>query len=327
MRRSFQASVACVAAATMMAVAFPLAIKAQEFPAKPVRLIVGAAAGSSGDVLARILGDELSKVWKKSVVVDNRPGAGGILACQALLSAAPDGHTLMVSAGSYLTITPFTQKSLPYDVEKDFAPIAMAGEVPLVFGVSPNVPAANLTELIDYARKNPGKVEFAANTPSTLPHLAAMYFLHSAQVDMTYVPYKGSAAALQDVMGGRLGMVVEGVSALSGAFKSGALRPFGVSSAQRLSLLPNVPAIAEVVPGYAAVGFFAFIGPAKVSEAIVRKVNADANRIVVATDVAEKLAATGNFPRVMSPAELGGYLRDQRAIWGPVVKRLGIVAQ
>jgi tripartite-type tricarboxylate transporter receptor subunit TctC len=325
MRQSFNARAIVLTA--VFAVVSPNLVCAQEFPSKPVRLIVGAAAGSSGDVLARILGDELSRVWKQSVVVDNRPGAGGILANQALLSAAPDGHTLMASAGSYLTITPFTQKGLPYDVEKDFAPIAMAGEVPLVFGVSPNVPAANLTELIDYARKNPGKVEFAANTPSTLPHLASMYFLHSAQVDMTYVPYKGSAAALQDVMGGRLGMVIEGVSALSGAFKSGALRPFAVSSAQRLSLLPNVPTVAEHVPGYSAVGFFVFISHAKVADAIVRKVNADVNRIVALPDVAEKLAATGNFPRQMTPAEVGNYLRDQRAIWGPVIKRLGLAGQ
>jgi tripartite-type tricarboxylate transporter receptor subunit TctC len=325
MRQSFNASIVVFTA--VLAAVLPTGALAQDFPSKPVRLIVGAAAGSSGDVLARIIGDELSKVWKQSVVVDNRPGAGGILANQALLSAAPDGHTLMASAGSYLTITPFTQKSLPYDVEKDFAPIAMAGEVPLVFGVSPNVPVANLTELIEYARKNPGKVEFAANTPSTLPHLASMYFLHSAQADMTYVPYKGSAAALQDVMGGRLGMVIEGVSALSGAFKSGALRPFAVSSAQRLSILPNVPAVAEHLPGYSAVGFFVFIAQAKIPDAIVRKVNADVNRIVVAPDVAERLAATGNFPRVMSPAEVGNYLREQRAIWGPVVKSLGLTGQ
>ncbi len=302
-------------------------VLAQEFPSKPVRMIVGAAAGSSGDILARLLGEYLSVAWKQSVVIDNRPGAGGILASQALLSAPADGHTLMLSAGSYLTVTPFTQKSLPYDVERDFAPIAMAAEIPLVLGVSPNVPAANLKELIDYARKNPGKIEFAANTPGTLPHLATMYLLHSAQVEMTYVPYKGSAAALQDVMGGRIGMVVEGVSALSGAFKSNALRPFAVTSAQRLSILPNVPAASEQVPGYAAVGFFAFIGPARIAESIIKKVNADANQIVVRPDVAEKLAATGNFPRPMSPAELAGYLHEQRGVWGPVIKRLGFTPQ
>ncbi len=319
--------IARLLAAFVAAIALSSPLSAQDFPSKPVRLIVGAAAGSSGDVLARLLADQLGVGWKQSVVVDNRPGAGGVLASQALLGAPADGHTLMLSAGSYLTITPFTQKNLPYDVEKDFTPIAMGAEVPLVLGVSPSVPANDLKELIEYARKNPGKVEFAANTPGTLPHLATMYFLHSAQVDMTYVPYKGSAAALQDVMGGRLGMVVEGVSALAGAFKSNALRPFAVTSAERLSLLPNVPTVGEQVPGYAAVGFFAFIAPARTAESIVKKVNGDVNQLVVRADFAEKLSATGNFPRPMSPAELSGYLRDQRAVWGPVIKRTGFVAQ
>ena len=326
-RQARKAGILRLAAVAAIIAAGPQVLLAQDFPSKPVRLIVGAAAGSSGDVLARLIGEELAKTWKQSVVIDNRPGAGGIIANQALLGAPADGHTLMLSAGSYLTVTPFTQKNLPYDVERDFAPIAMAAEVPLVLGVSPSVPAADLKELIDYARKNPGKVEFAANTPGTLPHLATMYFLHSAQAEMTYIPYKGSAAALQDVMGGRLGMVVEGVSALAGAFKSGALRPFAVTSSQRLSILPNVPAAGEQLPGYAAVGFFAFIGPARIPEAIVKRVNADANQIVVRPEVAERLAATGNFPRPMSPSELADYLREQRAVWGPVIKRLGFVAE
>ncbi len=299
---------------------------AQDFPTKPVRVIVGAAAGSSGDLLGRLLAAELAQDWKQAVVIDNRPGAGGVIASQGLLGAPVDGSTLMLAAGSYLTVTPFTQKSLPYDVERDFAPIAMAAEVPLMIGVAPSVPATNLKELIAYAAANPGKVNYGANTPGTLPHLATAYFLHSANVEMTYVPYKGAAAAIQDVMGGRLGMVVEGASALAGAVKSGALRPFAVTSAARLPGL-DVAAVNETLPGYEAVGFFTFVGQAKLPEAIVRKVNADVNRILARPEVVDKLAQLGNYPRVMSPEQTAQYLAAQRAIWGPVIRRIGFVAQ
>ena len=300
---------------------------AQDYPAKPIRMIVGAAAGSSGDVLGRVLAEQLTQAWKQSVVVDNRPGAGGVIASQAMLAAPPDGYTLMLSAGSYLTITPHTQANLPYDVERDFTPIAMAGEVPLVLGVSPSLPVANFKELIAYAAANPGKIQYGANTPGTLPNLATAYLLHSANVQMTYVPYKGSAAAMQDVLGGRLGMVVEGVSALAGAFKSGALRPFAVTSARRLSSLPEVPAAAEVIPGYAAVGFFALVGQAKLPEAIVKRIADETNLAMRRPDLIERLAGLGTYPQPMSPVELATYIRRERDIWGPVIKRMGFVAQ
>jgi tripartite-type tricarboxylate transporter receptor subunit TctC len=300
---------------------------AQDYPAKPVRVIVGAAAGSSGDVLGRLLADQLTQAWKQAVVIDNRPGAGGVIASQSLLAAPADGYTLMLAAGSYLTITPHTQPNLPYDTERDFTPIAMAGEVPLVFGVSPTVPAANLKELIAYAAANPGKIRYGANTPGTLPALATAYFLHSANVQMTYVPYKGASAALQDVMGGRLDMVVEGVSAFAGAFKSGALRPLAVTSTRRLPSLPEVPAATEVVPGYVAVGFFALMGQARLPEAIVKKVNADTNQVFMRTDIIERMAVLGNYARPLSPPELASYIRAEREVWGPVIKRTGFVAQ
>lgn len=300
---------------------------AQDWPAKPVRMIVGAAAGSSGDVMARLFAEPLGQLWKQSVVVDNRPGAGGILASQAMLSAPADGYTLMLSAGSYLTITPHTQANLPYDIDRDFTPIAMGGEIPLVLGVSPRVPVANLKELLEHAKANPGKLQYAANTPGTFPHLATAYMLHSANAEMTYVPYKGSAAALQDVLGGRIDMVVEGVSALAGAFKAGSLRPVAVTSAKRLATHPDVAAIGEVVPGYAAVGFFALMGPAKLPEAIVARANADLNQIVTRAEIVERMATLGNYPRPMSPGELAKHIRSERDVWGPVIKRMGFKPQ
>jgi len=300
---------------------------AQEWPVKPVRVIVGAAAGSSGDVLGRLLAEPLGQLWKQSVVIDNRPGAGGVLASQAMLSAAPDGYTLMLSAGSYLVITPHTVANLPYDVDRDFTPIAMGGEIPLMLGVSARIKATNLRELIEHAKANPGKVEYAANTPGTFPHLATAYLLHSAGVEMTFVPYKGSAAALQDVMGGRIDMVVEGVSALAGALKGGTLRPLAVTSSKRLATHPDVPAAAELIPGYGAVGFFAMVGSSKLPEAIVKKAGVDINQVVARPEVVERMAALGIYPRAMSPAELAQFVRAERDVWGPVIKRMGFKPQ
>ena len=300
---------------------------AEDYPSKPVKMIAGAAAGSSGDILGRVLAEQLTGLWKQQVLIENKPGAGGVIASQAMLGTPPDGYTLLLSAGSYLVITPFTQRNLPYDVEKDFAPIAMAAEVPLVLGVSSKLPVNNLAELIAYAASNPGKIHYGANTPGTFPHLATEYFLQSAKIQMTYVPYKGAAAALQDVMGGRLDMVVEGVSAFAGAIKSGALRPLAVTSARRLPSLPEVPAIAEAVPNFAAVGFFALVGQSKLPDAIIKKVNDDVRQVLARPDVVAKLADLGFYPRPMSPAELGAFVEHERGVWGPVIKRTGFTPQ
>ena len=302
-------------------------VSAADFPQRPVKVIVGAAAGSSGDVLGRIVADQLTSTWKQQTVVENRPGAGGVIAIQALLSAPQDGYTLMVSAGSYLVITPFTQKNMPYDVERDITPIAFLAEVPLVFALRASHPAKSLKDFIAFAKANPGKISYGANTPGTFPHMATYYLGTQAGIDITYVPYKGSAAAIQDVMGDRLDMVVEGVSALIGAIKGGTLRPIAVSTVRRLPPLPDVPAAGELVPGYSAVGFFSLIGGAKLPDSIVKSVNEDVRQVLARPDVVTKLGDLGNYPQLLSPSELAATLRREREIWGPVIKRMGFAPQ
>ncbi|MFN2644293.1 MAG: Bug family tripartite tricarboxylate transporter substrate binding protein [Burkholderiales bacterium] len=302
---------------------FAAAVHAADFPSKPVRFVTGANAGSTGDVLGRVLADNLSSLWKQPVIVDNRPGGGGVIASQATLSAPADGHTVCICAGSYVTITPATTANMPYDVDKDFTPIAFVAEIPLVIGARPDLPYKTLPELIAYAKANPDKVNYAANTPGTFPHLATEYFSQRAGIEMRFVPYKGSAPALTDLFGGRLDLVVEGVAALGGAIKGGQLRPLAVTSSERDPTLRDVPAIAETIPGFSAIGFYVVLAHAKTPEPLAAKLSDDFRKVLAKPDVAAKLAETGNYVRPMTRPEVTAFIKRERETWGAVIRKLG----
>ncbi|MGQ0652050.1 MAG: Bug family tripartite tricarboxylate transporter substrate binding protein [Betaproteobacteria bacterium] len=304
-------------------VALSTAASAQDFPAKAVRFITGAAPGSTGDVLARVLGDHLSTVWKQPALIDNRPGGGGVIASQSVLGAPADGHTVFIAAGSYLTITPWTLKNVPYDVDKDFTPLAFIAEIPLVIGARMDAPYKTLGELIAFAKANPGKVSYAANTPGTFPNLATEYFAERAGVKLHYIPYKGSAAALPDIISGRLDMVVEGVAALGGAIRGSQLRALAVTSTQRDPTHPGVPAVAESIPDFSAIGFFAVLAHARTSEPAAAKLSDDFRAALAQPAVSRKLAETGNYVRPMTRDEVTAFIRKEREIWGGVIRKLG----
>jgi tripartite-type tricarboxylate transporter receptor subunit TctC len=307
--------------------ALSAAASAQDFPSKAVRFITGAAPGSSGDVLARVLGDHLSAVWKQAAIIDNRPGGGGVIASQAVLGAPADGHTAFIAAGSYVTITPWTLKNIPYDVEKDFTPLAFIAEIPLLIGARMDAPYKTLGELIAFARANPGKVSYAANTPGTFPNLATEYFAERAGVKLHYIPYKGSAAALPDIISGRLDLVVEGGGALGGAIRGNQLRALAVTSSQRDPTLPDVPAVAESIPGFSAVGFFAVLASSRTPEAILARLSDDFRGALAQPAVSRKLAETGNYVRPMTREEVTAFIRKEREIWGGVIRKMGFAPQ
>jgi len=307
--------------------AMSAASAAQDFPSKPVRFITGAAPGSTGDVLARVLGDHLSTVWKQAAVIDNRPGGGGVIASQAVLGAPADGHTVFVAAGSYVTITPWTLKNVPYDVDKDFTPLAFIAEIPLVIGARMGAPFKTLGDLIAHAKANPGKVNYAANSPGTFPNLATEYFAERAGLKLHYIPYKGTAAALPDIIGGRLDVIVEGAGALGGALKGGQVRALAVTSTQRDPTQPDVPSVAETIPGFAAVGFFAALAHGKTPEPVARKLSDDFRAALAQPAVAKRLAETGNYVRPMSREEVTAFIRKEREIWGAVIKKMGFTPQ
>ena len=303
------------------------AVQSQEFPSKPVRFITGAAPGSTGDVLARVLGEALSAGWKQAAVVDNRPGGGGVIASQGVLGSPADGHAVFIAAGSYVVITPWTVANIPYDVDKDFKPIAFIAEIPLVITARADAPYKTVQELIAYAKANPGKVSYAANSPGTFPNLATEYFAQQAQVQLLYVPYKGTAAALPDVIGGRVDLLVEGVAAVGGAIKGGQVRPLVVTSTRRDPTLPEVPAVAESIPGFAAIGFFAAFAHGATPEPLMAKLSEDFRQALARPDVGKRLADTGNYVRPMTREELTAFVRKEREIWGAVIKRMGFAAR
>jgi tripartite-type tricarboxylate transporter receptor subunit TctC len=306
-----------------LGLAFGGAASAQDFPSKPVRFMTGAAPGSSGDILARVLGDAVSETWKQPVIIENRPGAGGAISSQAVLSAPPDGHTVFIAAGSYLTITPATTANLPYDVDRDFTPLAFITEIPLVIGARTGAPFRTLPELIAYAKANPGKVNYAANTPGTFPNLATEYLAERAQIKLTFVPYKGSTAAMQDILGGRLDVAVEGVAAYAAAIKANQLVPLAVTSERRDPTLPDVPAVAETLPGYSAIGFYAALAHAKTPEAVARKLSADLRAALAQPAMAKRFSDLGMYVKPMTREEVAAFIRKEREIWGGVVKRTG----
>lgn len=295
----------------------------QDFPNKPVRFVTGAAAGSSGDILARVLGDHLAAVWRQPVVIDNRPGGGGTISGQAMTGLPADGHAVWIAAGSYLTITPATMASMPYDLDRDFTPLAFIAEIPLVIGARAGAPFRTLQELIAYAKANPGKVNYAANTPGTFPNLATEYFAERAQIKLTFVPYKGTAAALQDILGGRLDMAVEGVGPYASAIKAGQLIPLAVTSERRDPTLPEVPAVAETVPGYSAVGFYAALAHAKNPPALNAKLSADFRAALGDSAIAKRYADMGFYVKPMTRDDVSAFIKKEREVWGGVVKRTG----
>jgi len=311
----------------LVALLFAAAANAQDFPNKPVKFITGADAGSSGDILARVLGENLSATWKQPVLIDNKPGAGGLISGQALLASPPDGHTVFIAAGSYVVITPATTAAMPYDVDRDFTPLAFVAEIPLVIAARAGTPYKTLPELIAYAKANPGKVNYAANTPGTFPNLATEYFSEKAGIKMTFVPYKGTAPALQDILGGRLDLAVEGVGPYAAAIKAGQLVPLAVTSDRRDPTLPQVPAVAETLPGYSAVGFYVALAHAKTPEAVSARLSADLRAALAQPAIAKRYAEMGMYVKPMTREEVAAFVKKEREIWAGVVKRTGVKPQ
>ncbi len=300
---------------------------AQEYPAKPVRVISQGAVGGAVDVTARIVADQLARIWNQSVFVDNRPGGGGVVAAQAAAKSAADGYTLFAVAASAFVIAPVTHKNLPYDTEKDFAPIGFIAENPLVVGVAERIPVRTASELIALAAREPGKIEYGANAPGSFPNLTAELFASRANVVFTFVPYKGIAPALQDLMAGRIAMVVEGIGGIAGQLKSGALRPIAVTSAQRLPNYSEIPTLAETLPGFEAIGWFALVAPAGTPASIVSKVSDDLRRAIAQPEVNAKLIELGSNPRPMTPEQLATFIRQERERWAPVVRQMAFKPQ
>jgi tripartite-type tricarboxylate transporter receptor subunit TctC len=299
---------------------------AQNLPGKTVKMIVPVGAGAAPDVIARLLGERLSQAWGQGVVVENRPGAGGIPVMSALARSANDGYTLGFVPAAMGTITPLVYKNPQFNPDSDLSSVATVGTSPLVLVTTATSGIHNLQDLARFARTNPGKVNFAAPQPNSLPHLAGEMVNKTGNMGMTSVPYPTPPAALAGLLGGDVLMTTDGIPGLIGQIKSGRIKALAVTSAQRLPGL-DIPTVAETYPGYEAIGWFQIMVPAGTPSSVVDKINADVNRIINAPDMVVRLNDMGVYPRADSPFAAREFFASQQRAMKKLVNDLAIQAQ
>ncbi len=297
---------------------------AQDYPSHPVRLISDSAPGSAIDVTMRIIAERLSQVWGQQAVVINQPGAGGAIAAHAAATAAPDGYTLFMPALSAFVALPGKADNLPIVVPRDFTPIGYLGGAPLFITVAPWVGVKTLPDLIALAKREPGKLAYGANGVGRLTHLTGELLQSRAGIKLLMVPYSGGTTqVLNDMMGGRIALTFDSYSGIAGAVSAGKALPLAVASLQRVASFPDVPTVAETLPGFAAVGWQVLVAPAGTPDAIVHKANADLLRVTSAADVRERLAQFGREAIAMSPAQTLAFIQNEQKTWAPIVKQIG----
>ena len=321
-RRNFLA-----AAAALIVVSTATAGLAQSYPSKPVRVVVPYPPGGSTDIVARVIGEQLSQSMGQRFVVDNRPGAGGNIGMQLAAGAEPDGYTVVVGTTAHaINMTLF--KDLPYDTVKDFEPIALLTEIPLILVVNPAVEAQSVADLIALAKERPGTLNVASSGNGQSTHLAAEMFNAMAGIKLTHVPYKGSAPAITDVMAGHVQLMFDTVMSALPHVQAGKLRALAVSGAERAPVAPDVPTIAEAaLPGYEAIAWNGLFAPAGTPRAIIDQLNAEVVRALQSEKVKEQLASLGATARPTTPSDFSTYVRDEVAKWAKVVKESGATVE
>jgi tripartite-type tricarboxylate transporter receptor subunit TctC len=319
---SFLAGQAVTAPAGLMA------LHAQPYPSKPIRLIVPFTPGGSNDVVARVVGQKLSEAWKQPVVVENKPGAGGNIGAEAAARSAPDGYTFLIAANNVLAINPSLYDKVPFDPLKDFAPVTLLGTLPILLVVNPAVPPKSVQELIAFGKSSSDGLTYASGGSGTPQHLSAELFKSMTGVKMVHIPYKGNAPAMTDVLSGQVQMLLSPVNSVLPHVKTGRLRALGVASTSRLPYLPEVPTIAEAgVPGYRSDIWLALVAPAGTPKDIIEKMQREVASVLAQADVKEKLAAQGIEPATSSPEEVTELIKDDLARWAKVIKEAGARAE
>jgi len=316
--------------AAVVAVAAWLAVSgmasAQSFPSKAVHLFVPYPAGGAVDVVTRTLGDVVSKQWGQSVIVENRPGAGGVIASQALVSAPPDGHALIVVASGHAT-NPFLYSKLPYDTFKDFTPIVLLASSPNILLVRADSPYKTLGDVIAEARAKPGSLSFAHAGNGTSTHLAGELLKSLAKVDIVAVPYKGGAPAINDLLGGQIPLSFNNGPESVGQIAAGKVRALAVTSAKRAAFLPDVPSMGETVVGYDTEVWWGLLGPAGMPPEVVAKLSRDFVDALNNDTVKDRLTKLGATPIGSSPQDFAAKIRADYEKWGPIFKAAGIKAE
>ncbi len=299
---------------------------AQSFPDKPVRIFVPYPAGGGVDVLTRTLGEVVSKQWGQSVVVENRPGAGGVIASQALVSSPPDGYTLIMVASGHATNALLYAK-IPYDTFKDFTPISLLASSPNLLLVRANSPFKMLADVIAAAKAKPGSLSFAHAGTGTSTHLAGELLKSLAKIDLNAIPYKGGAPAINDLLGGQIPLSFNNAPESLGQLQAGTLRALAVTTASRAPFLPDVPSMSEAVPGYDTEVWWGLLGPGGMPADLVAKLSSDFVAALNTAAVQERLKKLGSLPIGSSPRQFDAKIHADYDKWGPIIKAAGMKAE
>ncbi|HYC48064.1 MAG TPA: tripartite tricarboxylate transporter substrate binding protein [Burkholderiales bacterium] len=314
-----------IAIAAMLS--YPAAAGEAPYPNRPIRLIVGQAAGGATDIVIRAFATRLADALGGTIVVDNRPGAGGAIGAAIVANAAPDGYTLLAGTNGPLAISPHVMR-VQYDVQRDFIPVALFSEVPFAVVVHPSVQAKTLRELIALAKSQPGKLHFASSGQGGTPHLCLELLKHLTGIDIVHVPFRGGAPAQIDLMAGRVQMYCAGFPSLAPNIRAGKIRALAVASKKRSSVMPQVPTAAEAgLPNFEVTAWNGILVPAKTPEAIVRRLHDAAAVVVKSPEFQAYLQKSGAEPLLLGRTEFGKYIREESQLWARVVKAAGITNQ
>ena len=298
---------------------------AQQYPMRPIRMIVGFPPGGGTDIVGRIVAQKLSEVLRQQIAVDNRGGASGQLAAELTAKAPPDGYTVMMAHIAAVSILPSLYPKLPYDPLKDFAPITLVATGPNLLVVHPSVPAKTVKDLIALAKSKPGQLQYASPGAGTVQHLAAEFFKLQAKIDMLHVPYKGSGQSIVDLIAGQVHLDFDSVPPVINYVRQGRLRAIAVTSAKRFSLLPDIPTIAEGgVPGFDMSTWWGLVAPAAVSKDVIGKLYGETVKLLHQNDVKEKIAFVGAETVGNSPEEFGAFIRSEAAKYAKIIKEANI---
>jgi len=315
---------AAVAAVVGVCGASPAAAQ-QDYPNKPIVLVVPFAPGGSSEFLSRLIGAKLTEAWKQQVVVESRPGGAGNIAMDAVQRAKPDGYTLILGHVGTLAVNPAMFPKLPYDPDKGFIPVTMIATVPSLLVVNPNVPAKDFKEFLALAKAKPGTIYYGSAGNGSSGHLAMEYLKQAAHIDLVHVPYKGTGPMITDLLGGQTQATFTGATPLMPHIKQGKLRPIAVGSAKRIPALPDVPTVAEAgIAGFETSQWYGILAPAGTPDAIVRKLATEINRILKTQEVIDRLASDGSIPQGSTPEEFAQFIAGEKKRWGAVVKAANI---
>jgi tripartite-type tricarboxylate transporter receptor subunit TctC len=299
------------------------AAHAQEYPTRPVKIISDSAPGSAVDVTLRMVADRLGQVWGQQVLPVNQPGGGGVISARAAAEAAPDGYTLYMPALSVFLPAPGKAPNTALELPRDFAPIGSVTEQPMFIAAAPSLGVSTLPELIALAKQRPGEISYAVTGVGRLTHLTGELLQLRTGIKLLLVPYSGGPShSLNDIMGGRIQFIIEAYQGLAGAIQGGNLKPLAVASAERLPDFPDLPTVAETVPGFKAMGWQGLMAPVGTPETVIRKASEDLRKVISDPAFKAQLAGRGSYPVPMSPTEVTAFIQDQQRQWSPLLQQL-----